>query len=375
MNEKLINTTKSIYSKPSDGSFYSPFSFSIDNMEHLLLINFEKDPDQYYNVIELQKAQTAEKKTRLLIIAYRLDGAADIYYQHSYPMGSQAVILNDANFFESPLDDAVFEIDSNNLKASFSFSDKYGRLIKVEVNEYGRLKKKSFFLLAPIGVVAKKPKTFPVYSLYDMSFANRKRTNINIEINGKKHKPDTFFLPFDCAQNYFSRYSADTFNVDWNKDFIGTLNPLIPEKESIINDRGTTYHLNNNEGHYEIVSMSTKNRNHQITVEFTPPVPDIACLEDLINIRGSFKLTCDNTSGNIQGIYSVIKDNNQVSFIIHPNHGWQPNENRWLLIFLFKVVKIFREWPSDYYWNAFINFDEHSTTMNSEWSRAYQGPK
>jgi len=52
----MENLTYNIYSRNSDGSFFSPFSMSIDDMEHLILINFEKDPDKYYNTFELQKA-------------------------------------------------------------------------------------------------------------------------------------------------------------------------------------------------------------------------------------------------------------------------------------------------------------------------------
>lgn len=370
MKDQPTITRKGIYSKSSTGLFYSPFNFSIDKMEHLLLINFEKDTDQYYNVFELQKAHDAENRVRLLIIAYRVDGAVDIYHHDSYPMGSQAAILNDPNFFVRPLDDALFEIDSDNLKAYFSFNDKYGRLIKVEVNEHRRLRKRPFFMLAPIGVVAKNPETFPVYSLYDMSFTIRKHTNIAIEIGGKKHKPDTFFLPFNCASNYFSRYSADTFNVDWNKIFKGNLNPLIPEKENIYSDHGTIYQLINNEGHYEIERMSTKSRNHQIAVFFQPPIPDIACLQSQIALNGKFNITTDNTSGNIGGNYSLKNVDNKVSIVIHPSLGWQPNEHRWLLKLLYKVVKIFKEWPIDYQWNAEIVFDHpNSVGMISAWKR------
>lgn len=370
MKDQLTTSRKSIYSKSSKGLFYSPFSFSIDDMEHLLLINFEKDPDQYYNVFELQKAHDAENRARLLIIAYRIDGAVDIYHHDTYPMGSQAVILNDAGFFVRPLNDALFEIDSDNMKAYFSFNDKYGRLIRVEVNEHRRLKKRPFFMLAPIGVVAENPETFPVYSLYDMMFTNRKHTNISIEIGGRKHKPDTFFLPFDCASNYFSRYSADTFNVDWNKNFKGIMNPLIPEKENIYNDRGTTYHLINNEGHYEIERMSTKSRNHQITAFFQPPIPDIACLLNQITLNGTFNITTDNTGGRIAGKYSIKNIDNIISIEIHPSLGWQPNERRWLLKFLYKVVKVFKEWPAHYQWNAEIRFERSDQVeMISGWNR------
>ena len=56
LKENRFKLNGNIYSKASDGHFYSPFSLSIDNMEHLILINFEKNPDKYYNTFELQQA-------------------------------------------------------------------------------------------------------------------------------------------------------------------------------------------------------------------------------------------------------------------------------------------------------------------------------
>jgi hypothetical protein len=82
-----------VYSKMSDGIFFSPFSLSIDAMGHLILVNFEKDPDEFYNTFELQQARDINGERSYLVIAYRKDGSSDVYHQSSFPFGSQANIL------------------------------------------------------------------------------------------------------------------------------------------------------------------------------------------------------------------------------------------------------------------------------------------
>jgi len=89
---------REIYSRSSDGRFYSPFSLSVDDMEHLILVNFEKDPDEFYHTFELQQARDDNGRKILLVIAYRNDGGADVYHQPGYPFASQASLLNDAGF-------------------------------------------------------------------------------------------------------------------------------------------------------------------------------------------------------------------------------------------------------------------------------------
>lgn len=67
---------------------------------------------------------------------------------------------------------------------------------------------------------------------------------------------------------------------------------------------------------------------------------------------------------------SRCEADNKATIDIHPHQGWIPNEQRLLLKFLFKVVKVFREWPMGYVWNADVNFNNNgNTTMNSRWSR------
>ncbi|MDX9694179.1 MAG: hypothetical protein RBT49_00145 [Bacteroidales bacterium] len=359
-----------IYSKMSNGCFYSPFSLSIDDMNRLILINFEKDPDEFYNTFELQQASDKTGKKYLLVVAYRNDGGSDIYYQPGYLFASQASVLNDVTFFARALENAKFEITKGCLDVYFTFNDKYGRRIKVIVNENKKLKNNPFYLLAPVGVVSKKPSSLPIYSLYEMSFTKRKNTNIEIEIDEVKHKPDTFPLPIDYSKNYFTRYSTDAFNVDWNKNFHGQLFPLMPGKKTRLEDNGVAYELVNNNGHYEIKDIRTTNHKHYLNINFFPPLPDIVCLVDDVALNGKFMTTTDKTIGTIRGEYYLKRHGQEIELKIQANKGWIPNENRFILKLLFLIVKVFKDWPKSYIWNATIKLNETDhPVMKSSWSR------
>jgi len=366
----MDNLTGDIYSRSSDGSFYSPFSLTLDRMEHLILINFEKDPDEHYNTFEVQRAPDITGSKRLLVIAYRNDGGADVYHQQGYPLASQDSLLNDVNFTVCPLEGAKFEVDDDRLDVFFSFTDRYARNISVRVNENRKPRKKPFFLLAPIGILARQPKSFPVYSLYGMSFAKRKHTDIEINIHGTGHRPDTFPQPLDGAKNYLSRYSADTFNVDWNRKFQGQLLPLFPGEDNRTADGDTVYELVSNGGHREIRRMTATNRRHRVNIDFSPPVPDIACLRDGLERDGKFVITTDGTAGSVRGVYHLSSRENEVNMSIHPDKGWIPNEKRLILKLLFSMVTVFKNWPKSYEWNSRINF--HSSVhpvLTSSWRR------
>jgi len=312
-----------------NGKVYSPFSFNIDPMERLILVNFEKDPDEFYTVFEFQQACDIMGRKHLLVIAYRRDDATDVYYQEGYPFGSQDSVLNNACFFIRPLENARFEVNAGLIDVYFAFEDKMGREIIVQIKESKCRKKNPFFLLAPVGANSEKPMSLPVYSLYQMSFLKQKHSVVEIEIDKVKHKPDTFPLPVDCAKNYFTRYSADTFNVDWNKNFTGQLSPLIPDKVNIIEDKGIAYEMEETGGHYEIKRMSARNSKHHITIEFSPAFPDIICLREGTDIGGNFSIITDNTTGSIGGHYRIKDKKTKLTCKLIPMEVGNPGRAGW----------------------------------------------
>jgi len=358
-----------IYNRKSDGFLYSPFGISIDDMKKLILINFEKDPDELYNTFELQESIDRNGVSRLLVIAYG-NGFSDIYHQPLFPFASQKSVLNNSTFFERTMESAKFEIKSDTLEIYFNFQDKKGREINVSLVETRLNCKKPFFLLAPIGANSKNPDSFPIYSLYNMSFTKQKHTDIIIEINSKTHRPDSFIFPFEWCKSYFTRYSADVFNVDWNKNHMGPLSKITICNKGIISGNGVTYELIKNDDHPEIKVISAANSEHKVKIEFMPAIPDIVCLSDGTNIDGEFSITTDNSSGSIQGIYNIKKVGIETDIAINPSKGWYPNQNRLIMKILFFVISIFKKWPKSYIWKAKIwSQPSDQVIMNSYWKR------
>ncbi|NLD63540.1 MAG: hypothetical protein GX646_06555, partial [Bacteroidales bacterium] len=108
----------------------------------------------------------------------------------------------------------------------------------------------------------------------------------------------------------------------------------------------------------------------RINIEFSPPVPDLVCLRDGLELDGDFVITTDNAAGSVRGVYHVRSRGNAVEIRIYPEKGWIPDEKRLILRLLFSIVKVFKEWPKSYAWNAIINLGSaNNPLMKSSWER------
>ena len=59
----------------------NPFRISIDPMERLLLVNFEKDPETLYVGFEPQVFDDNINGKGHLVIGWRVDGRVDVYHE------------------------------------------------------------------------------------------------------------------------------------------------------------------------------------------------------------------------------------------------------------------------------------------------------
>lgn len=363
---------QSIYSKLSNGKIYSPFSFSIDPMERLIFIDIKNDSDKIYNGFELQVFYDNNIGERILVRAERTDGLYDLYYQPGINFDVEKDIMSDriVELIERPMENAKYVVTSKGVDVCFCFEDKYGRIIEGMLKEKNKKQKKPFSILAPVGGTFDKPPVFPLYLLFDMYFPVKNKTLISLNIDGITHKADTFPIPLNWSMCYFSRYSKDTFIVNWNKKFKGELLPLITNNSNQVIADNTVYDLVENDGHFEIKSMSTNNKRHQIKIDFTPAIPDIVCIKDEIKICGDFTMISDNSVGIISGTYYIQRNSKEIIIEISPSNGWIPNENKWELKFLYFVDPLFKKWPSTYIWNgSIILAEDQNPIMDAKWKR------
>ncbi len=345
---------------------YSPFSLSIVPMQKLLLINFEKDPDEIYHGLEPQWFDDSASGRGLRVIAWRKDGYIDVYQQPELPKDDDFNVAAKglADLIIHPMPGAFFYVSEKGVDVSFAFTDKTGRDIEVKIVEKNPRPTRPFTLLAPVGSSSENPTFLPVYLMYSFDFVRRSLTEVKISINGRFHKPDTFPFPLNGSRIYFMRYSNDTFLVNWCPAYTGPLKPF-----SCDNPEGIT--INNGESGNTIKSVGAERGQHSISVNFIPPFPEITDLQDKTALEGQFIIKANKeASGKISGTYHVSREGDEIQIRMHPSGGWKPKPDTLFLKFLFKVVRLFRDWPKTYLWRANIKLGPGDTPfMESRWSR------
>ncbi|MBX3061252.1 MAG: hypothetical protein KF770_32755 [Anaerolineae bacterium] len=362
-----------IYGTAVTAPLYSPCRLHIDPMERLLLINFENDPDEIYKGFEPQVFADAVHGQGMLVIGWRVDGRVDVYHQPGLTLDPKTYdIAGDglAEMVARPFTDAHFMVNKTGVDAAFAFLDVAGRPVEVTIREQNRRKRKPFGLLAPMGSAATAPSALPLVYLHDFYFVRRAGTAVAIMVAGQMRRPDVLPLPLDGARIYFTRYSPEPLIATLNPAHNGRLLPLERISASKAQAGDLLFDLSDNHGWTEIARMRRVYKGREVIVAFMPSLPNLAGLSDGAQTGGGFTITADPTVGTVSGTYQVARQGGRVQLTMTPGNGWQPNENKWMLRFLYRVAPIFREWPKTYRRTAVLDLtDPQQATMQSAWQR------
>jgi|GEM_PF-243268 len=353
----------------------SPFEINIDPMERLLLINIEKDPDSLYVGFEPQAFDDDINGTGILVIGWRTDGRIDVYHQpglHPDPEKFDIAGKGLANILEREMEGALFEITERGAQAQITFQDLDGRMIELHLEERSTRTRKPFGLLAPMGQAAENPSAMPLVLLHDFYFVLRSDTDLSVKIGDRYHKPDTFPLPLDFSRIQFARYSPDPLIAMLNPAFDGVINPLDEPVNNTINSGETSYELTLNGPVYEIQSFSRIYKGRELKVSFTPAFPNVGALRAGAEAAGIFEIAGDLSTGLIRGEYKILNEDGAINIELIPSSGWIPNEPKLTLRFLYRVVPMFKEWPTTYRWIAKLHKNEDDQLlMTSSWERIH----
>jgi hypothetical protein len=367
------------YTGRGDGRFFSPFNLSLDPMERLLLINFNKDPDTIYTGFEPQFFDDDKRGRGLIVIAYLENEQFDIYHQPGLKLNRadyEIVGKGLRELVERPLTDARFDVTPTGIDLHILFDDFAGRPVELRIHEQGGKPVKPFTILAPLGNSTDNPPALPLYFLYDFYFVRRAKTDLLISIDGHRHRPDRIPMILDGARVHFLRYSADPFLAAWNEAHDGPINPIQWQHQATsadrlpVSDGAVSYELLIRDGHPEIAAMGIANERHELRIEFNPPVPDIAALRDGAAVEGTFRISGRADAGSVGGVYYIAREGRFVDLTIHPRDGWRPNVDRWSVKFIFAVAPVFKKWTTTYEWTARIELrDGRPPFMRAAWRR------
>lgn len=355
----------------------SPFTFKTDELKALALVNIEKDPDSIYIGFEPQLLKNKHGEG-MLIIGYRADGKTDIYYQpHLQLKASDYDDLGQGTHAMKAvlLENAYLRFSEKGLHLFTVFTDILGREILLKIDEQNKSATKPFGLLAPVGTNSENPTGLMLVFLEDFYFVRRTDTEVKIQIGNKNHKMDRF-MPMDGKKMYFSRYTPHPITVTVNPDFSGTMEALPIHNGKAQRDE-VQHNIVFNEGKPEIESIEKELFEQTVKMSFTPAFPDVRHVKDGEKHTGSFSLVANEKTGTVSGKYSVRNKNGTVYLTMIPSDGWKPYpKNRFLPKMIFRMAKVFRNWPKTYEWNATIKptADKHYE-INAEWKRIQTNKK
>ncbi len=353
------------------GMIHSPFGIRIDPMQRLLLINFEKDPDEVYLGLEPQWFDDAVNGTGCRIVAWRRDGYVDVYQQPGLTnTGNRFDVAGKglADLLVRPMDGLRYQISPDGVEIRFDLEDKLGRRIEVEIRESGRKPARPFSLLAPVGSGSKAPTSLYLFFLYRFYFVRKAGTVVRVRIDGKDRRLDRLPLPLDGSWCYFTRYSDDPFLVSLTA-MNGNLAEVDPSAGNNPQD-GIRYQIQESGGHRGIAALEAGNEQHTVRMSFEPPFPELAALENAEIADGVFCIASEASAGQIRGVYHVERQDDRVGLSMIPDGGWIPNEKNRIVRLIYRAAAVFRTWPKTYRYQADMLFPPDAPpTIRSSWTR------
>lgn len=329
---------------------YIPLSMSCEEITQILLINFKKNQDEFYNAIELQYLQNSNYR----IVAYCHDGYVDVIDDIDFDgvhVDKFEVAGNGLkNYSKSKLGNVVFEKKDNSIKVQFEYVDYYNRNINVKIEEIGNKESKGMNILAPIGSSSKNPKFLPLYMLYDFDFVCE-NSMFKVTIDDKQIDTLKFPLLKDWQRRMFTRYSLDTMLIRFAED---TYKPLVVNGTNnvVVHEQMKLYFHGNTERLLQKIELL--HPLHDMYVMFDPPLPNLVTVEDKAPITGNVEIIFDENMGKIEGSYTYRKTGNQVSFSLKIGR-WKAKSKTIFDRIMMNQNTLFSKWVSNYEYEQIID--------------------
>jgi len=306
-----------IYGRPGSGTFYSPLNGNVAQMDKLLLVDFEGDPQ--YSAIELQTFDDPRGRAARVLM-YHHEGPADYYYSDAAFVDpsetTRNVVVPDMQY--------AFAVTASGLDAALRFRDKNGKSIEFTLKETSHAKWAEGFLAPVGGSKAIVFDHFPLYHMKHMNFMPRRGAAPVVRIGGALRTPATLPVPVDWEMVYLARYTDSPIIGQWNRPYDGELPALQPTQQATCQDGRTSYALVDNHGHTEIRGMTSSGGRHTIRFEFSPAIPDLPAMKDGAEVSGRFSAGADEVPGIVAGTYHAVRRPQTVEMDILPLEGWQP---------------------------------------------------
>lgn len=336
-----------------------PFHFMFEPMKRLAVISFKGDGE--FEGYEPQFFDDPVNGKGIRLFRYRKNGKVDVYYENSI-MHDKSFSIG-AGIADSQItrfDKDIFRITANGLQVHLIFTDAQGRKNELKVQE-NSVRKYPVPFLAPVGAGVEKPqKLFFVY-MNDFDFAYRKTTQIHCSIDKRILEPATIPFLIGGHRVYLARYCSRLTIVALNPAGSKLLCfDAMPGKMTLQNE--TQIYCN---AEVRVEQIQIGQHLQSAMLDFPGGIPNLLDLPENQRITGSFDIYISSDKITA-GQYQFEKTANQVHIKFDQFKRWQPGRYPLGYRLLTTFLKIFRNWPTNYSWEATVNL-EQIPQMEGKW--------
>lgn len=320
------NENREIFYKiPETGGMEIPLFFSAErkDLSFILLIDLKKN--QYYKTIEYQVVSDRRGNGHIVIL-YDREDRKDIYYSPGLSVSMDDYSdFDDVRFLGSAQIEGYFSFGKDGLTASMSMEDRSGRAISYRIAEQ-REPAVPGGLIAPVSGDIENPDSLPLVYMDGFDFSPKKGTVYSVRINGEEQSVQSIPFKLNGYRPLMIRYSRSSPVINWNREFEGSLfRAEVHRDYRSLEYRGWKINLSWEGDIPEIDSMVSSGPAGDLTLRFSPPLPNLLYLDEPESLEGRFSFSTAEHSGIFAGEYHLEKNSRgDWIFTIDPTHSSKP---------------------------------------------------
>ncbi len=365
-----MTTLPTYESSRQPGRVLVPFSLRLTPPVRLLLLSLADDP--VYTDLEVQWVDDPQwGGAGAVLLAVRHDGTADVHVDERLDVAREDYEIGAgvAGFATMPMSPCRFDISDRGAQVELGLSLADGRPLRLSVHEARRTPRPLVRMLAPAGHAMTKPRFFPFFWMDDIWFLRWRGARVQVRIGDEVRRVVRVGAPWRLA-----RYATAPMTALWCESGTTSVRsvPDSPGRHALDATPATgaaasTARVVEDGGQAALLSVSVQRGSQSLEIRFDPPFPDI------IRARSSpweGRWTA-LASGRAQfgGRWYAIPQGDQVELAQAVDRPWDPGPQPLVGSLVFRLLRVFRTWPTTYRWHATLDVDADPPTMSGEWTR------
>jgi hypothetical protein len=344
-----------------DGGVLVPFCLRLTAPVRLMLLTLRDDP--VYADLEVQWARRPDtgKEGMVLIAVRRRDGSADVLVQSGLGLSraDYEIAAGLASFSAASFEPARFDITAAGVHVDLGVRLPDGRHLTLSVHEARTSPRPLVRMLAPAGQSMTSPAFFPFFWMDDIWFLRWRGARVAIAVDGAPRSVLRVGAPWRLA-----RYAVAPMTALWCEQQSSVSLIDVGDEPGCHDVEGTRVHVGAGPA---LQQISVTRDERSLGVTFDPPVPDIATLDEG-RVGGRFTMWADGRA-QLGGHYTMSRSGQQGQVRLDVDQPWDPGPQPAVAAAVFRLLSVFRTWPTTYRWDASVDLGSTPAVITSGWTR------